>query len=520
MRISTSQYFETSASNYSSAFAQTAKTQEQISSGVRIKTAGDDPVGAAKLLQLQQQSSLLTQYSTNMSTTTNSLNNQESVLSSVNNALQRAQELAVNAGDGSLTDADRQSIGAEISQLQDQVLGLLNTKDASGYYMFSGSKSTTPPYVKNSDGSYTYQGDQTALSLQVSDTLSLPTGVTGYSAFEQATNTSRTQSTVTSPAVNDNKVSISPGQMDSEASYNKSFTKGEPYTVNFTSDTTYTITDTGGNNITSEVAGNGTFDPTAEGGSTISLRGVDFTLKVDSANTGTTAGHSITLQSTPDTLTATRSAVNGSTAQITSSSITNQAAYNSAFPSSGAVIKFTSDTGDYSVYAQPYTTDSKAIATGNTGGTGGTVTAAGASFDISGTAKSGDTFQVSVNAHKTQSVLDTLSQLATALNTPINGDNTQLLAMQNSVTSAIANLSKASEQVDKARGVIGATGNAITIQTTENTSLGLANKTTQSDIGDTDMATASINLTLQQTMLEASQAAFAKIAQLSLFNKI
>ncbi|MGY4490023.1 flagellar hook-associated protein 3 [Pseudomonas sp. TE3610] len=519
MRISTSQYFETSAANYSSAFSATAKTQEQISSGVRIKTAGDDPVGAAKLLQLQQQSSLLTQYSTNMSTATNSLNNQESVLNSINNALVRAQELAVNAGDGSLTDADRQSIGAEISQLQDQVLGLLNTKDASGNYMFSGSKSTTPPYVKNSDGSYTYQGDQTALSVQVSDTLSLPTGVTGYTAFEQATNTSRTSSTVTSPAVNDNKVSISPGQMDSEATYNKSFTAGEPYTVTFTSDTQYAITDASGNDITSEVTGNGTFSPTTEGGTQFSLRGVDFTLKVDTANSGTTAGHVITLASTPDTLTPSRSSGNTSTAQLTSGSVTNAATYTSTFPSSGAVIKFTS-ANDYSVYAQPYTTDSKAIATGTMASGDTSISAAGATFDVSGTPAAGDTFQVSVNAHKTQNVLDTLSQLATAMNTPINGDNTKLLALQNSVTSAIANLSEASEQVGIARGVIGATGNAITIQTTENTSLSLANKTTQSDIGDTDMATASINLTLQQTMLEASQAAFAKIAQLSLFNKI
>jgi len=265
------------------------------------------------------------------------------------------------------------------------------------------------------------------------------------------------------------------------------------------------------------VAGNGTFDPTDDAGTTLSLRGVDFTLKVDTANTGTTAGHSITLQSTPDTLSPSRSAGNTSTAQLTSGTITDQAAYNSTFPSSGAVVKFTSAT-DYAVYAQPYTSSSKAIATGTMSGT--TVSAAGASFDVSGTPAAGDTFQVSVDSHKTQNVLNTLSKLATALNTPINGDNTKLLALQNSISSAIANLSSASTQVGTARGVIGATDNAITLQTDENTSISLANKTTQSSIGDTDMATASITLTLQQTMLEASQAAFAKIAQLSLFNKI
>ncbi|RZA19205.1 MAG: flagellar hook-associated protein 3, partial [Proteobacteria bacterium] len=170
MRISTSQYFETSATGYSKNFSDTAKTQAQISSGNRIQSAGDDPVGAAKLLQLQQQSTLLTQYSGNMTSVTNSLTQEESVLDSITTALQRAQELTIQAGNGGLSDADRTSIASEIGEIEKNVLGLLNTKDANGQYMFSGSKTSTPPYVQNSDGSYTYQGDQTQLSLQVSDT--------------------------------------------------------------------------------------------------------------------------------------------------------------------------------------------------------------------------------------------------------------------------------------------------------------------------------------------------------------
>ena len=62
--------------------------------------------------------------------------------------------------------------------------------------------------------------------------------------------------------------------------------------------------------------------------------------------------------------------------------------------------------------------------------------------------------------------------------------------------------------------------NAIDIQSSENVSLGLANTSTQAAIGDTDVATASIDLTFQQSMLQASQLAFVKISQLSLFNKL
>lgn len=64
MRISTAQFFETSASKYQNNFASVIKTQTQIDSGVRIQTAADDPVGAARLLQLQQQKDMLAQYTT------------------------------------------------------------------------------------------------------------------------------------------------------------------------------------------------------------------------------------------------------------------------------------------------------------------------------------------------------------------------------------------------------------------------------------------------------------------------
>ena len=55
MRISTAQFFETSTAKYQNNFSSVVKTQDQIDSGVRVQTAADDPVGAARLLQLQQQ---------------------------------------------------------------------------------------------------------------------------------------------------------------------------------------------------------------------------------------------------------------------------------------------------------------------------------------------------------------------------------------------------------------------------------------------------------------------------------
>jgi flagellar hook-associated protein 3 FlgL len=527
MRISTSQYFETSATNYSKSFSDTAKTQEQISSGTRIKTAADDPVGAAKLLQLQQQSSMLNQYNGNITNVNNALGQSESVLDGINTALQRAQELTVQAGNGGLSDNDRTSIANELGEIEKTVFGLMNAKDTDGNYMYSGSKTTTPPYAQNADGSYSYHGDQTQTSLQVSDTLTLATNDTGFATFEQAVNTSRTASSLLSPAIDDGRVQVSAGAMTSQPSYTQDFVKGQPYKLEFVSSTQYKLTDTNGLDVTSETTANGTINPNSTDGTTFSLRGVDFSINVnfksgDSALTADSvlAGHSFSLGSKPDSITANRNPGNTSTAQIATASITDAGNYASTFPTQGAVIKFTSAT-DYAVYAQPYSSDSKAIATGAYGGSsaGGSITAAGVTFNVSGEPKSGDGFTISANGHKTQNVLDTIHNLKTALSTPAT-DAASKLSLKNAVNSAMNNLASASIQIDNTRGLIGARGNALDIQQAENSSLALANKSTQSAIADTDMASATITLNLQQTMLQASQLAFAKISQLSLFNKI
>jgi hypothetical protein len=66
MRISTSQYYDDSAANYQRIYSNVVATGQVVSSGVRVNTASDDPVGAARLLQLGQQSAMLGQYSSNI----------------------------------------------------------------------------------------------------------------------------------------------------------------------------------------------------------------------------------------------------------------------------------------------------------------------------------------------------------------------------------------------------------------------------------------------------------------------
>jgi flagellar hook-associated protein 3 FlgL len=153
---------------------------------------------------------------------------------------------------------------------------------------------------------------------------------------------------------------------------------------------------------------------------------------------------------------------------------------------------------------------------------GSVATASGVSFTLSGPPgpSANDQFSVAVNTHETQSILDTVSQLKSALNTPTNNNPVLIQQQLAAVSSGIANLASGNDQLSSALSSVGGRGSALDTQVAINQSLSTANTQTQSSIRDSDPAEVMTRLTLQQTMLQASQLAFSKITQLGLFNKI
>jgi flagellar hook-associated protein 3 FlgL len=201
MRISTIQAFNNGVQGLQRNYASVTRTQEQISTGNRILTPADDPVASVRLLQLEQQQNVLTQYKDNLTAADNSLTQEEATLNSVNTILQRVRELAVQAGNGALSQADRQSIAAELGEREDELLGLMNTRNARGEYLFSGFQGKTQPFVRQADGSYSYQGDEGQRKLQVASSLDLAISDSGKKIFESVTNAGRLDSVLTvSPA--------------------------------------------------------------------------------------------------------------------------------------------------------------------------------------------------------------------------------------------------------------------------------------------------------------------------------
>src|SRR5690606_144878 len=219
MRLSTNQVFTSHVSSYNKGYAELAKTHQQLTTGVRIQTPADDPVGSARLLQLEQQSNLLGQYKANITDATNSLTQEESILKSMINVAERARELAGHAGNGSYGDQQRQAIAAELKQIENELFGLMNSKHASGEYWFSGSQSGIQPYIRNADGTYSYQGDHSQQFLQVATGTQISISDSGFDAFESARNVSRTQTSVETVPANGQRLHLSQGTVSSQRDF-------------------------------------------------------------------------------------------------------------------------------------------------------------------------------------------------------------------------------------------------------------------------------------------------------------
>ena len=191
MRISTLQAFNNGVAGLQRNYANATRTQEQISTGNRILTPADDPVASVRLLQLEQQQNVLGQYNANLTAAKNSLTQEEVTLNSVNTVLQRVRELAVQAGNGGLSAEDRKSIAAELTEREDELLSLMNTRNARGEYLFSGFQGKTQPFVRDGGGSYSYQGDEGQRKLQIASSLNIAISDNGKSIFENVTNAGR-----------------------------------------------------------------------------------------------------------------------------------------------------------------------------------------------------------------------------------------------------------------------------------------------------------------------------------------
>lgn len=254
MRISTIQQFNHGVKGITDNYANVTRTQEQVSSGTRILTPADDPVASVRLLQLDQESNKLEQYKANLSAATNSLTQEEASLNSVNNILQRIREIAVSSGNGAMSKEDRQALAAELSEREDELYNVFNSRNARGEYLFGGFQGNAQPFVRNPDGTYTYQGDEGQRSIQIASSKLMAINDSGKNLFVDIDNVNRVATAAASANTGDARISL--GVVENKTAYDNTFFPQERVSIVIGADAqSYEIVDANGDPLVPAVTG-------------------------------------------------------------------------------------------------------------------------------------------------------------------------------------------------------------------------------------------------------------------------
>ena len=125
-----------------------AKSTEKLSSGYKINRTADDAAGLTISEKMRKQIKGLDQASTNAEDGVSSVQTAEGALTEVHSMLQRMNELAVQASNGTNSESDRSAIQDEISQLTTEIDRVAETTKFNETYLLKGNTDGTTSDMK------------------------------------------------------------------------------------------------------------------------------------------------------------------------------------------------------------------------------------------------------------------------------------------------------------------------------------------------------------------------------------
>lgn len=126
----------------------------QVTTGLRVRTASDDPGGYVGVLSANRRLAGLEQYRRNISSAESRMALEESALDQLGDVLSRARELAISQAGANGSTATRLTTKGEVDQLLAAVVSLGNTRHGDGY-LFGGDFDNTQPFAVDGSTSTT-----------------------------------------------------------------------------------------------------------------------------------------------------------------------------------------------------------------------------------------------------------------------------------------------------------------------------------------------------------------------------
>lgn len=259
LRLSTYQQFRASEQNIANRQRELFATQQQVSSGKRIDGPADDPAGAADAASIRSSLARFEQFKSNQDHASYLLGLGESVLKGVVDGIQDAQEKLVAAGNGALGDPERQMLATELEGVLGRLVGLANSSDGAGGYLFAGTTPSAAPFTQ-SGNAVGYVGDQTAQRLEIAQGRLQQVKFPGDAVFNRM-RAGNGEFTTAVGAANTGGAWIDAGSV-----IDPSVTQDRPYAINFTVDALgprYSVVRTNADATTTVVASGNYASPAA-----------------------------------------------------------------------------------------------------------------------------------------------------------------------------------------------------------------------------------------------------------------
>jgi flagellar hook-associated protein 3 FlgL len=128
---------------------QLQQLEAQVSSGIRVQQASDDPAAVSEILQTQHAISSNQQIQTNLGNVSTEVNTADSALQTAVQAVESAVSLAAQGATSTVSADTRATLAQQVSGLQQTLVGIANTS-VNGRYIFSGDQDTQAPYALDS----------------------------------------------------------------------------------------------------------------------------------------------------------------------------------------------------------------------------------------------------------------------------------------------------------------------------------------------------------------------------------
>ncbi len=157
------------------------KTQNQLASGKRISKPSDDPVGIVESLRLSSRLRENQQFQENVQDAVGLLETSDTVLGSLDSALNRVYELTVYGANGSMSNGDRQALKEEVLQIIEEVKSIANTSHGDKY-IFAGTNTTVQPYDDANIPPWSDNADQ--IRYEIGKGIVMPVNITAQEAFK------------------------------------------------------------------------------------------------------------------------------------------------------------------------------------------------------------------------------------------------------------------------------------------------------------------------------------------------